>query len=167
MQYAYKGTTPRIAASARLFEGARVIGDVTLGERVGVWYNAVIRGDMAPVTIGDETNVQDGVIIHTNTDLPTIIGHGVTIGHNAIIHAATVGNEALIGMGSIILDGATVGDYALVAAGCTVPPGKTVPARHLAVGNPMKVVRELSDEEVEGIRKNTAYYVGLLEDYDA
>ncbi len=165
MTYAYKTKTPHIASSARVFDGARVVGDVTLGERVGVWYNAVIRGDMAPVTIGDETNVQDGVIIHTNTDMPTIIGRGVTIGHKAIIHAATVGDDALIGMGSIILDDAHVGEHALVAAGCVVPPGKKVPARHLAVGNPMKIIRELSDEEVEGIRQNTGYYVQLLADY--
>lgn len=161
----YKGKTPHVSETASIFDGARVIGDVTLNDYVGVWYNAVIRGDMDRVVIGENTNIQDGAIIHTNTNMPTIIGKNVTVGHGAIIHAATVEDEALIGMGSIILDQAIVGKHALVAAGCVVPPGKKVPEKTLVVGNPMKIVKTLSDEDIRAILDNKDFYVQLLKDY--
>jgi carbonic anhydrase/acetyltransferase-like protein (isoleucine patch superfamily) len=161
----YLDKIPKVDKTAHIFEGAKVIGDVTIGAHVGVWYNSVLRGDMAPITIGDSTNIQDGTIIHTDTDAPTVIGNHVTVGHQAIIHAATVHDHALIGMGSIILDKAIIGAYALVAAGTVVPPGKKVPEKTLVMGNPMKIVRLLTDEEIQSIEKNKDRYVTLLSDY--
>ncbi len=161
----FKDTVPDIDRRAKVFDGARLVGDVTVGAHCGIWYNVVIRGDMAPVKIGARTNVQDGAIIHTDANQPTIIGEDVTIGHGAIIHAARVERGALIGMGSIVLNGAIVGEEALVAAGALVPPGKRVPPRTLVVGNPMRVVKELGENDIEDIRKNKDFYVRLLEDY--
>ena len=163
----YLDKTPKIDISAKVFTGARVVGDVTLHANVGVWYNAVLRGDMSEIIVGENTNIQDGAIVHTNKDLPTHIGKDVTIGHNAIVHAVTIEDNALIGMGSILLDGAHIGKYALVGAGCLVPPGKKVPERTLVVGNPMRIIKELSDQELEEIRKNKDYYVSLLSKYHA
>ncbi len=165
MIHNYKDKHPSLDQTSHVFEGAQVIGDVSIGKNVSVWFNAVIRGDMDKVVIGDNTNIQDGTIIHTNTDMPTIIGRDVTVGHAAIIHAATVEDEALIGMGSIILDQAVIGKNALIAAGAVVPPGKKIPAKSLVVGNPMKIVRELSDEDIEAIKANKDTYVHLLRDY--
>ena len=161
----YLDKTPTISKHAKVFSGAQVVGDVTIKDYVGVWYNAVLRGDMAPIVIGENTNVQDGAIVHTNIDMPTFIGKNVTIGHGAIIHAATVEDAALIGMGSIILDGALIGKNALVAAGCVVPPGKKVDPKTLVMGNPMKVVKTLSEDDIKAILKNKDYYVKLLNDY--
>jgi carbonic anhydrase/acetyltransferase-like protein (isoleucine patch superfamily) len=165
MIYAYKDKTPIIDASSKIFPGAIITGDVFIGKNVGVWYNSVIRGDMSFVKIGDNTNIQEGSIIHTNHDLPTHIGKNVTIGHMAIIHAATIEDGALIGMGSIILDGAIIRSEAMVAAGTLVPPNKVVESKTLVMGNPMKVVRTLSDQEIKSMKKNNAYYVNLLNDY--
>ena len=161
----YLDKQPKIAKTAKVFTGARIVGDVTLNDNVGVWYNAVLRGDMSEIVVGENTNIQDGVIVHTNKNLPTYIGKDVTIGHNAIIHAVTIEDGALIGMGSILLDGAVIGKQALVGAGCVVPPGKKVPERTLVVGNPMKVIKTLSDKEIEGMVQNKEYYVNLLSKY--
>jgi len=157
---------PVIAKSAKIFPQAVVCGDVTIKENVNIWFNATVRGDMAPVTIGKNTNIQDNAVIHTNTGLPTIIGESVTIGHGAIIHAATINDYALIGMGSIILDGAVVEKYAMVAAGCVVPPNKIVPEKMLAVGNPMQLVRNLTAEEIENNLKNVEHYLRLMREYE-
>ena len=159
--YDYQKISPTIAKSAIVFPTAIIAGEVTLSEGVNVWHNAIIRGDMAPVFIGKDTNVQDGAIIHTNTDLPTWIGEGVTIGHGAIIHAATVHDHALIGMGSIILDGAIVGEGAMVGAGALVPPNKVVPPKTLVIGNPMRIVRELSETELANNLLNVVHYLAL------
>lgn len=161
----YKTASPAIDATAHIFEGARVVGDVTLGKNVSVWFNTVIRGDVAPVTIGEGTNVQDGTVIHTSKDYPTIIGKNITIGHSAIVHACTVEDDALIGMHSTILDGAIVEEGALVAAGTVVPPGKRVPKNTLVMGNPMKIVRELSESERAANRENAEHYIELMNTY--
>jgi carbonic anhydrase/acetyltransferase-like protein (isoleucine patch superfamily) len=160
----YKDFEPKIAESV-INLGADVIGEVVLEEKVNLWFNATVRGDMAKVLIKEGTNIQDNAVVHTNTDAPTTIGKMVTVGHSAIIHAATVGDYALIGMGSIILDKAIVSDYAMVAAGTVVPPGKVVPPRTLVMGNPMRIVRELSDEEVEANIENSRKYIKLAGEY--
>jgi carbonic anhydrase/acetyltransferase-like protein (isoleucine patch superfamily) len=160
----YKNFGPKIAESV-INLGADVIGEVVLEEKVNLWFNATVRGDMAKVLIKEGTNIQDNAVVHTNTDAPTTIGKMVTVGHSAIIHAATVGDYALIGMGSIILDKAVVSDYAMVAAGTVVPPGKVVPPRTLVMGNPMRIVRELSDEEVEANIENSRKYIKLAGEY--
>ena len=162
----YKGIKPKIANTAKVFKNAVIAGDVTLHDYVNVWYNATIRGDMAPVTILENTNIQDNCVIHTNLNLPTHIGKNVTVGHGAIIHAATVEDNCLIGMGSIILDGAVIKENSLVGAGCVVPPNKIVPRNTLVVGNPMKIIRELTQDELVDIKKNKDYYIKLMSEYE-
>ena len=152
---------PSIDPTAVVFPSAVVTGDVAIGADASVWHQAVVRGDMAPVAIGAMTNVQDGAVIHTNTDLPTRIGARVTIGHGAIVHAATVEDDALIGMGAILLDGSIVGEGAMVAAGTVVPPRKTIPPRMLAIGNPMRIARPVTDAERAANRRNVERYVAL------
>jgi len=161
----YKDILPKISEQAYIQPGAVVVGDVTIAAKANVWFNATIRGDMAAITIGEGTNIQDNAVVHTDTSLPTTIGNFVTVGHSAIIHAATVGDYALIGMGSIILNKAVIGEKAMVAAGTLVPPGKIVPARTLVMGNPMHIVRELTDAEIEANLKNTMTYIGLAGSY--
>ncbi len=161
----YLDKSPKIALTAKIFKNAIVAGDVTIKDHVSVWYNVTIRGDMAPVTILENTNIQDNCVIHTNLNLPTYIGKNVTVGHGAIIHAATIKDNCLIGMGSIILDGAIIEKNALVGAGCIVPPNKVVPANYLVLGNPMKIIRKLSSQELEDIKKNKDYYLKLMNEY--
>ena len=141
--------------------GAFVIGDVKLGENVGIWYNAVVRGDSNAIEIGDNTNVQDNATIHTDADFPVHIGNGVTIGHNAIVHGCTVGDNSVIGMGSIILNGAVIGENCIVGAGALVTGKLCVPANSLVLGNPAKVVRELTEAEIGSNRANAAHYVEM------
>jgi carbonic anhydrase/acetyltransferase-like protein (isoleucine patch superfamily) len=161
----FKDKEPKLSKSAKIFPGAFVTGDVTLKDNVNVWYNAVIRGDMSFVIIGESSNVQDLAMIHTNTNRPTLIGKNVTIGHGAIIHACTIGNDCLIGMGSIILDEAVIGDGAMIGAGTIVPPKKVIPPKMLAYGNPMMITRQLTKEELESNKNNAIHYVEMMNSY--
>lgn len=165
MNVTYDHTHPDIDETVRVFPGAIIVGDVIIRKQVNIWFNAVVRGDMASIVIGENTNIQDQVVIHTNIDAPVRIGKNVTIGHSAIIHAATIHDDALIGMGSIILDKAVVETGAMVAAGTVVPPGKTVPSGMLAMGNPMRIVRELTQAEKDQNAANIAYYLHLAHSY--
>ena len=142
-------------------EGAKVIGkDILIGDLSSVWYNAVIRCDDGEfVHIGERTNVQDLCVVHTSAGCPASIGDDVTIGHGCIIHGCTVGDNTLIGMGSIILDGAVVGKNCIIGAGSLVTKGKEIPEGTMAFGRPAKVVRELTEEEILGIRKSAEWYV--------
>ena len=148
----------RIAEWVYIAEGAKIIGDVTIGEDSSVWYNAVIRGDSNSIVIGENTNVQDNAVMHTSHKHALQIGDNVTIGHGAIVHGCTVGNNVLIGMGAIILDGAVIEDNCIIGAGALVTQNKVVPEGSLALGNPAKVVRELTEEEKESILKNADEY---------
>lgn len=161
----YKNMKPTISPSAKIFDSAVLSGDITVSDHVNIWFNASLRGDMAPIFIGENTNIQDNAVVHTNTNLPTHIGKNVTVGHGAIIHACTVHDNCLIGMGSILLDGCVIGEGTLVGAGALVPPGKHVPPGVLVVGNPMKIVRELKDTEKEAMAKNKDYYIQLMKQY--
>lgn len=163
--HAYQNKKPQIDKDAKVFDGAQIIGAVSLAKNVGVWFNAVLRADMDKIVVKDNTNIQDGAIIHTDENQPTIIGKNVTIGHKALIHAATIEDGALIGMGSIILNGAIVEKEALVGAGAVVPPGKIIKARTLVVGNPAKTIKTLSEKDIESIQDNTNHYVALLKSY--
>jgi carbonic anhydrase/acetyltransferase-like protein (isoleucine patch superfamily) len=163
--YSYLQHKPTLSPKSRIFPGAIVTGDVILGDDVSVWFNAVIRGDMSLVTILEKTNIQDHAMIHTNTDKPTYIGKNCTIGHRAIIHACTIGNDVLIGMGSIILDGVIIGDGAMIGAGTVVPPNKVIPPKMLAYGNPMMITRQLTKEELAANRKNAVKYVEMMNNY--
>ncbi|MBO3664062.1 gamma carbonic anhydrase family protein [Microbacterium stercoris] len=158
---------PAIHPDAFVADGARVIGSVALGERASVWYNAVVRGDVAAIEIGAFSNVQDNVSIHVDADHGTEIGEYVSIGHNAVVHGCRIGDGALIGMGSVVLSGAVIGEGSLVAAGAVVLEGTVVPARSLVAGVPGKVRRELTDEEVAALRDNAENYLAHAERHSA
>jgi len=159
MKHAYNGIWPRIADGVFLAPGVQVIGDVTIGESSTVWYNAVLRGDLAPIVIGSRSNIQDGCIGHVNTNEPLIIGDDVSVGHGAIIHGCKIGDGTLIGMGAIVLNGAEIGEYALIGAGSLVTEGMKIPAYTLALGSPARVVRELTEADLQRMKRTTDNYV--------
>jgi carbonic anhydrase/acetyltransferase-like protein (isoleucine patch superfamily) len=138
---------PKLGAGVYIAKGAVVVGDVRLGDYSSVLYNAVVRGDINYIEIGHHTNIQDNVVVHLADEFPCIIGDYVTVGHSAVVHACTLGNEVLVGMGAIVLDGAVVGDQCLIGANALVTGGTQVPAGSLLLGSPAKVVRMLSPKE--------------------
>lgn len=149
----------KIHPSAWIAEGAVVVGDVTLGENVSVWFTAVLRGDTESLSIGANSNIQDGAVCHADPDFPLIIGDGVTVGHRAIVHGAQVGDNSLIGMGAIVLNGAKIGANCIVGAGALVTQNKVFPDNSLILGSPAKVVRELTDDEIATNRRSASEYV--------
>ncbi|WP_426255603.1 gamma carbonic anhydrase family protein [Sphingomonas sp. DC2300-3] len=163
--YALDDARPDLAADAYVAPGAQVIGRVMLGARASVWFNAVLRGDNDPITIGAGSNVQDGAMVHADPGVPTTIGQGVTIGHHAIVHGATVGDNCLIGMGATLLNRAVIGADSLVGAGALVTEGKTFPPGSLIVGSPARVLRPLTETEIAGLRLSAATYVANAERY--
>ena len=161
--YELNGKRPKIHESAFIDENAQIIGDVVLEEKTSVWPSAVLRGDIEQIYVGCCSNIQDNVSIHTSHGLPTVIGKYVTIGHNAVVHGAEIGDYTIIGMGAIVLDGAKIGRHVIVGAGALVPPGKKIPDYSLVVGVPGKVIRQLSEEEIEMTKKNAEIYMELAE----
>lgn len=161
----YKEHTPQISESAYIAPSAVIIGEVSLAGNTSVWPQVTMRGDMAPITVGEGSNIQDNSVVHVNADLPTSIGRNVTVGHGAIIHGCTIGDTCLIGMGAIILDGAVIGDESIVGAGSLVTPGKTFPPRSMIIGSPARAIRELTEQEIEGIRDNGERYVLYASEY--
>lgn len=155
----FDGKEPQIDESVFLAKGVVVSGDVQIGADTSIWYNTVIRGDIAPTVIGRRVSVQDNSTLHQSPGNPLILEDEVTVGHNAVLHSCIVRQGALIGMGAIILDGAEIGEEAMVAAGALVPPGMKVPARTLAVGSPAKVKRELSENDFSELRRIRQSYV--------
>ena len=153
--------TPRVAETAWVADNATVIGDVDLGDGVGVFYGAVIRGDMATIAVGAHSNVQDGVVLHADPGVPLTVGERVSIGHNAVLHGCTVGDDVLVGMGATVLNGAVIGAGSLIAANALVPQGMEIPPGSMVAGVPAKVRRELSDAERTGVSANAAVYVEL------
>jgi len=161
---------PRIDPTACVVPGATVIGDVALGAESSVWYGAVLRGDINRIIVGARTNLQDGVIVHLANDYPAIIGDHVTVGHRAIVHACTVDDEVLIGMGAIVLDGAEIGARSIIGANALVLAGTKVPAGSMVLGSPAQVTRQLSREEQATIKSWALKYVEtakLFRDYYA
>ena len=156
---------PAIHPTAFVAPGAAVIGDVTLGEESSVWFHTVLRGDINRIVIGPRSNVQDGAVVHLADDFGTTVGELVTVGHKAILHACTVGDEVLVGMGAIILDGAEIGARSIIGAGALVTGGKKIPPGSLVLGSPAKVVRTLSLEEQAGIKVWAEKYVALARAY--
>lgn len=154
----FGGKTPQVAAGAWVAPNATLIGDVTIAAGASVFYGAVLRGDIAPIVLGEGSNLQDNVIVHTEVAVPTIIGRNVGVGHGAIIHSATIHDGALIGMGALLLSNSVIGAGALVAAGALVREGQEVPAQHLAVGVPAKVRGLLTDEEQQRVARNAVEY---------
>jgi carbonic anhydrase/acetyltransferase-like protein (isoleucine patch superfamily) len=156
---------PNIADSAYFAAEATVIGKVTLGENVSVWPGVVMRGDNDSITIGNGSNVQDNAVLHTDPGFPLLVGENVTIGHQAVLHGCTVGDGSLIGIQAVIMNGAVIGKNCLVGAGALVLEGKIYGERKLILGSPAKVVRELTDEDIEKMRRAAAGYVRRKEMY--
>ncbi|HEX7055926.1 MAG TPA: gamma carbonic anhydrase family protein [Bacilli bacterium] len=159
MIHAFSGKAPRIDKTAYIAAGAQIIGDVSIGEQASVWFNAVLRGDLAPIIIGNKTNIQDGGIGHVNAGQPLVVAEEVTVGHGAVIHACQIGKGTLIGMGAIVLSGAIIGEYALIGAGSLVTEHTKIPPYTLALGSPAKVVRELTENDLRYMRQAAENYV--------
>ncbi|HKY33454.1 MAG TPA: gamma carbonic anhydrase family protein [Candidatus Polarisedimenticolia bacterium] len=154
-----------IDPTAFVAPGAILRGDVTLGARSSVWYGAVLRGDLAPVAVGDDTNVQDGAILHVETGGPATLGRRVTVGHRAVVHACTVEDDCLIAIGAIVLSGARVGRHSIIGAGALVKEGWDVPPLSLVLGVPGRIVRQVTGEEMERVARNWEVYVAYAEQH--
>ena len=161
----FLGKVPTLAPSSFVASNATLIGDVTLGEESSVWYQCVLRADINSICVGPRSNIQDGAVVHLADDFGVKIGELVTVGHKAILHACTVGNEVLVGMNAVILDGAEIGDRCIVGAGALVTGHKKFPPGSLILGSPAKVARELSHEEQAGIKVWAERYVQLSREY--
>ena len=155
---------PTLGQGVYIARGAVVVGDVSLGDHSSVWYNAVLRGDLNRIVVGHHTNIQDNAVLHLEHNLPCVVGNYVTVGHSAIVHACTVSDEVLVGMGAIILDGAVVGGQSIIGAGALVTQGKQIPPGSLVLGRPAAVTRPLTEEEraklkpwAEEYARNAAY----------
>lgn len=158
MFYEFGEKKPKLAESVYVAPGAKLIGDITLGEESTVWFNSVLRADNEPMTIGNRVNIQDFTMCHVDPGFPMVIEDDVSVGHHVILHGCTVRKGALIGMGATILNGAEIGEYALVAAGALVPEGKKIPPRTLVMGAPAKIVRELTDQDLTKLLGTTEHY---------
>jgi carbonic anhydrase/acetyltransferase-like protein (isoleucine patch superfamily) len=157
----FDGKAPTIASTAFVANTAVLIGDVTVEEGANIWYGAVLRGDVAPIVVHRNANVQDNVVGHVDTNMPLILGEGATIGHSAVLHGCTIGHHAMVGMHATVLTGATVGDEAVVAAAALIPENRIVPARSLSMGIPAHTVRSLTIEEIEQLHRGADDYVKL------
>jgi len=171
MLSAFCDKSPTKGLRCYIHETAVVIGQVTIGNDVSVWPMAVIRGDVNTIEIGDESNIQDGAILHVahsgpySPGYPLTIGKGVTVGHQAVLHACTVGDYCLIGINAIVLDGAIVEDYVILGAGALVPSGHTLKSKHLYLGSPAKCIRALTEEEINKLEYSAKHYVKLKDKY--
>jgi len=161
------GISPELPAEGQYWIAptATVIGKVRLGEGVGIWFGAVVRGDGEPIVIGHDSNLQEHVLVHTDPGFPVTVGAGCTVGHRAILHGCMLGDNVLIGMGAIVLNGARIGDNALIGAGALIPEGKEIPPGALVLGMPGKVVRQLTGEEIARNRASAAHYLANWKRY--
>ena len=157
--YSLDGKSPRIAASAWVADSALVIGDVELGDDVGIWFGAVLRGDTELLRIGRGSNIQDASVLHADVGQPLIVGQGVTVGHQVMLHGCTIGDGSLIGIGAIVLNGAKIGTNCLVGAGALVTEGKAFADGSMIIGSPAKTVRQLTPEEIGKLRQGASHYI--------
>lgn len=157
--YALDERTPQVAETAWVAESAQVIGRVALAPHASVWPGVVIRGDSGPISIGEGSNIQDNSVLHADEGVPLTIGKHVTVGHQVMLHGCTVGDESLIGIGAIVLNNAKIGRNCLVGAGALVTEGKEFPDGSMIVGSPAKVVRQLTPEQIEGLRRSARHYM--------
>jgi carbonic anhydrase/acetyltransferase-like protein (isoleucine patch superfamily) len=164
--YELGGVSPRLGAGAWVAESADVIGDVSLAENVGIWFGAVVRGDTASITIGKESNVQDGSVLHADVGVPLSIGDDVTIGHQVMLHGCTIGDGSLIGIQAVILNNAKIGKGCLVGAGALITEGQVFPDYSLILGAPAKVVRQLDEPTVQKLRLSALHYVKNKERFE-
>lgn len=156
--------TPKTAPGAYVHPAAVLSGAVTLGENVSVWPCAVLRGDIAEILVGENSNIQDNACVHVNYNCPAVIGRGVTVGHGAVVHGSKIGDNCLIGMNAVVLE-SEIGPNCLIGAGAVVTAGKHIPAGSLVMGVPAKVVRELTEDEINGMLQNAREYVRLAKEY--
>ena len=157
--YELDGTSPRIAATAWVADSAQVMGNVVLGEDASVWFGTVIRGDTETITIGRGSNIQDASVLHADIGQPLVVGDNVTVGHQVMLHGCTIGDESLIGIGAVVLNGARIGKHCLVGAGSLVTEGKEFPDGSMIIGSPAKVVRQLSPEQIAGLKMSARHYI--------
>lgn len=160
-----KGKKPCIDESVFIAEGAHLVGDVRVEANCSIWYNAVIRAEGHPVCIQSDSNIQDGSIIHVGYEHGTYIGKGVTVGHRAVIHGATIGDYTLVGMGSIVLDGAQIGKHCIIGAGALVTSGTVIEEGMLVLGSPAKAIKPLTKEQIDSLYDSTKHYVELGQAY--
>jgi carbonic anhydrase/acetyltransferase-like protein (isoleucine patch superfamily) len=163
--YRLGAAAPTVDPGAWIAPGAHVIGQVSVAARCSVWFGAVVRGDNEPIGIGRGSNVQEGAVLHTDPGFPLVIGEGVTVGHQAMLHGCTVGDGCLIGIQAVVMNGATLGRGCLVAAGALITEGKSFPDRSLILGSPAKAVRTLRDEELTALQKSAEVYIAKAEAY--
>ena len=161
----YRGKAPVIDPTVFLAPMAAVIGDVTIGAGSSVWFGAVVRGDFQPITIGQNTNIQDNATIHVMRDVPVHIGDNVLIGHNAVVHCSRVGDNTLIGMGSIVMGYSEIGENVVIGAGTFLPQHKKIPSNSFVFGNPAQIVRALRDDEIEALQEAAENYANLGVEY--
>lgn len=161
----FQGVTPEINESCYISESVDVIGRVTIGENSNIWFGTVLRGDINSITIGKNTNIQENSVVHVDYDYNVIIDDCVTIGHGAIIHGCHIEENCLIGMGAIVLNGAKIGKNTIIAAGSLIPQNKIIPEGVLVMGSPGKVIRELTEEEINNIKISSDNYVRLSKEY--
>lgn len=161
----FKGNVPKTNSKVYIAENATIIGNVSILENSSVWFGAVLRGDINYIKIGRNSNIQENSVVHVDKNFPVNIGDNVTIGHSAIIHGCTIGNNSLIGMGAIILNGAKIGDNTLVGAGTLITQNKEIPSGVLVVGNPGKVIRNLTENEILSLKKSAENYVIESKEY--
>ena len=161
----FKGKGPSIKEEVFIAGSAEIIGDVEVADSSSIWFNAVVRGDMGSIRIGSRTSIQDNVVIHTDSSMKADIGDDVSVGHGAVIHGCTIGNNVIIGMNSTILNGAHIGNNSIVGANALVSPGKRFPDNSIIMGVPAKVKREITEEDLKKITENAAEYVELAKEY--
>ncbi|MEJ7617323.1 MAG: gamma carbonic anhydrase family protein [Pyrinomonadaceae bacterium] len=164
----YRGTSPQIHPTAFVEDSAQIIGDVVIGAQSSVWFNAVVRGDVFYIRIGERTNIQDGTVVHvTNGTHATVLEDEVSIGHNATLHGCYIERGCLIGMAAVVMDGARIGAHSLVAAGSLVSPGTIIPPRSLVMGSPARIKRPLTDEDVAGLSTYWKNYIEYTRIYQS
>ena len=161
----FEGVTPRINKNTYISESVDIIGKVNVEENVNIWFGTRLRGDMNNIIIGENTNIQENSVVHVDINSPCIIGKNVTIGHGTIIHGCSISDNVLVGMGSIILNNAKIGKNTIIGAGSLVTQGKDFPDGVLILGNPAKVIRQLTEAEVESIKRSADNYVSLSKKY--
>ena len=159
------GKIPTLGRQCFVADNATLVGDVVLGSRCSIWFNAVLRGDIEGIELGDETNIQDGSVLHTDEGFPLQIGNRVTVGHKVMLHGCQIGDGSLVGINAVVLNGAQIGKDCLIGANALVTEGKIIPDRSLVLGSPGRVIRALSDEEVAGLHDAAAHYVNNGERY--
>ncbi|MGB3069139.1 MAG: gamma carbonic anhydrase family protein [Ottowia sp.] len=157
--YELDGTSPQVAPSAWIADSAEVIGNVTLGPDASVWFGCVLRGDTESMSVGEGSNIQDLTVMHADHGKPLTVGKYVTVGHKVMLHGCTIGDESLIGIGAVVLNGAKIGKNCLVGAGSLVTEGKEFPDGSMIMGVPARVVRQLTPEQIEGLRNSARHYI--------